>query len=1039
MTNFKIYKASAGSGKTYTLVKEYIKRGLQSNNKISQKSLLAMTFTNKAASEMKTRIVDTLFHFSQFPKKFPNESYVTLYRELKTELKYTETQLAEKSKTFLSDIIHYYGLFSVSTIDKFIHKIIRGFSYELNLPSNFEVEMDNEKMIEDSVLSLLDEIGLDNNLTNNLINYSRYKIKEDKNWDIQEDLFKISKQLFKDHTRLFTNNLTDPRIIQSKQKDLVLRIKSFEESFEAICSDIEKIIQGIPESVFLYKDLPRYLKKTRKKPYLDINISNRLQESIQNNRWYKKSETEDNKQKVDNISKKLFLSLKNLIQFINKDYADYLFFRTCYNSFFLVSVLGKIDQKINSIKEENHIIHISEFNQIIYKFLQTSSVPFIYEKIGNRYSHYFLDEFQDTSKTQWNNLTPLVDEALSSGGTCLIVGDGKQSIYRWRGGKVSQFLKLCNQEQDHALSHFPMSIESLETNYRSGKKIVDFNNRFFSFLSNNFQKPYNRLYQNLAQKSHFKETGYIEINMLNPQEEEIIEKTLQVLYEHIELIKQDNYNFSDIVVLTRSNKEITQIATYLTEKGVPIISSESLLLRNSPTIQFLLNNLSIMVDDADYLSKAKFLDYLINNNMIQTESIHETISHYAKTDNIQFQKFLYRSGLDWDINFLKRLNTYELVEMLIRVFKLDKNPNPYVSFFLDFVFEFSIKNQSSISDFLNYWNQKKDIVSIIIPPGINAVEIMTIHKSKGLQFPIVLFAFANWKEDLGKDQQWFNVSSFFETQNLEKNIITLLPLKRELENWPPPFPKHYLKHKSNILLDNINLLYVAMTRPKERLYVISNTDTRKGSIYKYFTDFIAQQPESKLHNDTFIDGEKIIQKPQSNILKTIEKPDFISENWRHRIKIREKRGFNKNLKQKYSIVWGALIHQIMEGVHVGEDIEMMLKRLNVMQKYGHQSYKIIKTEITKIINKKEIKHLFQPGLNTFSETTILNIDGATYRPDRVVEHTKAEASLIDYKTGEKKKSDIDQMKRYESILLQLGYKTIHKYLIYFLTKEIKKL
>jgi len=283
MATFNIYKASAGSGKTYTLVKEYIKRGLTAKHKISHKSLLAITFTNKAASEMKTRIVDTLFHFSNGPDNIKNNSYRTLYAELKIELKYTDSQLIERSTQLLSDIIHYYGSFSVSTIDKFIHKIIRGVSYELDLPSNFEVEMDNDKMIQEGELSLLDEIGLDKSLTKNLINYSNYKIHEDKTWDIQEDLVNVSKQLFKDHTSSFTKNLPDSKVTHKKQNELLLKINNFEKQIEHLRTDVENIITGIPDDVFLYKDLPRYLQKIRKTPYLDIMISNRLYESIQNN------------------------------------------------------------------------------------------------------------------------------------------------------------------------------------------------------------------------------------------------------------------------------------------------------------------------------------------------------------------------------------------------------------------------------------------------------------------------------------------------------------------------------------------------------------------------------------------------------------------------------------------------------------------------------------------------------------------------------------------------------------------------------------
>ena len=253
--------------------------------------------------------------------------------------------------------------------------------------------------------------------------------------------------------------------------------------------------------------------------------------------------------------------------YIDDDYSQFLFDKECYNSLFLVSVLSKINQKIEMIKNDNNIIHISEFNQIVMSFLSKSSAPFIYEKVGYRYNHYFVDEFQDTSYLQWNNLIPLVEEGLSSQGSCLIVGDGKQSIYRWRGGEVNQFLDLCNSGKKGQLSHFEPRVSSLDINYRSGYKIIDFNNQFFSYLSKKLTNDYNVLYDNLNQKPHSKEEGYIEIQLVHSSDNmDVTEKTLKSIDQHITGCTQDGYKLSDIFILARKNTEITQIATYLVER-----------------------------------------------------------------------------------------------------------------------------------------------------------------------------------------------------------------------------------------------------------------------------------------------------------------------------------------------------------------------------------------------------------------------------------------------------------------------------------------
>ena len=1041
MTIFQIYKASAGSGKTYTLVKEYIKCALSNNSKVSQKPLLAITFTNKAASEMKTRIIDALFNFSKGRENIKDSSSMNMYDDLKKELGYDHSKLVFKSSQLLSDIIHYYSLFSVSTIDKFIHKIIRGFTYELDLPSNFEVEMDGKRIIEEAVYSLLDNLESETSLTKDLIRYSSYKTVENKNWDIEQDLIKISTELFKDTSRGAIDNLTSAKSIKDKQKELRVHINSFEQKIKSYYNEIKTIIGGIADEVFIYQDLPRYLLKLNKAPYVDIIMSQRLQNSVQNNHWYKKTESESYKKQIDLISSSLCKKLKDLISFIQSHYSYYLFYRECYSSFFLLSVLIKIDKKINEIKKANSIIHISQFNQIILSFLKKNPAPYIYEKIGARFDHYFIDEFQDTSIIQWNNLVPLLEEALSVGGSCLIVGDGKQSIYRWRGGEVSQFLHLCHNHNKQALKQFPKIVKSLNVNYRSASEIVHFNNEFFSFLSHKLSSPYNNLYDQLNQSSYALDGGYVEISILDLKSRDIIDATLQLIYHNINDALTDKFNFSDIVILTRSNKEIGAIASFLTKKGIPIISSESLLLKQSPTVQFILDNFRIFLDESDYLAKAKLIEYLIFNDIIHLElqSPHEIIANFSKTNNLEFEIFLNEHGLSYNFKELSRLNIYELAEQLIRLYKIDKSNNQYVLFLLDFIYDFSVRENNSINDFLNFWNQKKDSVSIVTPSAINAVEIMTIHKSKGLQFPIVIFPFANWKEDLGKDKEWFNVESFFNKNESEPPIATLLPLKKSMENWPPPFPHEYDTHQAKIVLDNINLLYVAMTRPKKRLYIISNSDSKKGQIYAYFDAFLREKMTSKSTRRVFVKGERFNNTGYSEISKNIIKPVFISKDWRHRIRIKNSKVFNVEFKDKYSIHWGDLIHEIMAAIKSKSDIDSVLEYFSIKKQYGISTFNNINLQITRIMNNKKVKHLFQPNLNTFLETSILDVDGSIYRPDRVIVHDNDTASLIDYKTGKEKKSHFEQMDQYKTILIDLGYEKIEKYLIYLTTGTVKQI
>ncbi len=1029
--NLNIYKASAGSGKTYTLVKEYIKKLLSNKNNNPHRELLAITFTNKASSEMKTRIISTLYEFSKVKHA---SSYDSIYNTIKLELAYSDEQLIIESKKALSQILHSYSFFSVSTIDKFIYKIIKGFSYELELPSNFEVELDKDNIIQEGVMSLLDEIGFDTQLTNKLLAYSDYKTNQDKNWDIQEDLLQVSKELFKDQKFIFINELMDLKSISLRQKELIKSINQFEKSILNYQKNLSNLIQGIPASVFPYKALPTYIQKLKRTPFKELEISittnKRIYNSLINNVWAKKTASINEKNQINQISNTLNSSLNNLIKYIDANYPIYRFNKKCYSSLFLVSVLGRIDQKIASIKQENNIIHISEFNQIIFRFLMKNSVPFIYEKIGTRYNHYFIDEFQDTSIMQWRNLFPLVEESVSKGGSCLIVGDGKQAIYRWRGGDVEQFLEICDSNRQ--------GVASLNTNYRSGKEIVNFNNEFFKFLSKKLTGNYNRLYNKLDQKSAKNLSGFIELSFLDEKGQTLDSETLKLICEKVKDTVNDGYLYKDISILTRNNKEITKIAAFLTENDIPIISSESLLIKHSLSVEFLLNNLLIIQNQSDHFAKANLLEYLINNNMIMQNkiSVHQFISENSQTTNKEFQHLLNQFGFNFYLEKLTNINLYELVERLIRIFSLNKKDNIYINFFLDFVFEFSTRFKSSITDFLYYWDQKKDTASIIIPEGINAIEIMSIHKSKGLQFPVVIFPFANWKDDLGKDQKWFNVSSFFTGKKDNEPVITLLPLKQEIESWPKPFPQEYVNHKIQVLLDNINLLYVAMTRPEDRLYIISNLDSRRGNIYHYFLEFLTAQKNASFVENNFQSGEKLTSHTKISPVQNPTIKNIVSIGWRNRLRIRKNHVINKNVKQKYSIVWGDLIHKIMAGINTKDDIDKMLDHLEVETKYSLEIYNKIKNQILRIINSDKISHLFQVKLKIYSETSILSEDGQIYRPDRVVVNNNIEASLIDYKTGKKHASHKQQMHKYEEVLIKLKFKKVHKYIVYLTDGDI---
>ena len=738
-STYKIYNASAGSGKTFTLTKSYLKILVQSNNLDRFKTILAITFTNKAVGEMKARIIDML-------KLFSSDISLTephpMFEAICNELSISPEKLHSKSKLILKHIVHNYGGFDVSTIDGFTHRIIRTFAYDLNLPINFEVELDQDQLLNEAVDRLISRAGSDENLTNLLVDFAIEKADDDKSWDISHDFNKIAKLLVNENDITALNTLKNKSLEDFKalKKQLASQIKTIEnlivETAEATLNLINEC--GLQYDDFNRKSLPNHFEKLQRKDYNVSFDSNWQTDLIEGNTLYPKRVTEFIASTIESIQPNLsdaFTKTKALIYEVK-------FKKAVYRNITPLSVLNAIQKELDSLKEEQNKMLISEFNKIISNEIKNQPTPFIYERLGEKFKHYFIDEFQDTSTLQWQNLVPLLDNALSSAnGTTMLVGDAKQAIYRWRGGEAEQFIDLYNKTVNPF--HVEPNVLALETNYRSSKKIIGFNNSFFKFLSERYFSlaDYADLYQNSSQNKHSDYEGYVNLQFLDIQkEDDATELYASQTLETIQQCLDNDYALSDICVLVRKKKEGVKIANYLTEKGMNITSSETLLLKNSDKVDFLSNFLKLLIQPNNDELKIELLSFLAKQH--QVEDQHLFFESYLKRDLSNFFEGFKDLNIFLDKEKLLQQPLYELVEDLVRRFKLNKESDAYVQFYLDIVLEFTQKRNSDLVDFVTYFENKKDALSIVSPNNTNAVEIMTIHKSKGLEFPIVIFPFA---------------------------------------------------------------------------------------------------------------------------------------------------------------------------------------------------------------------------------------------------------------------------------------------------------
>ena len=1036
-TPFTIYNASAGSGKTYTLVQDYLKILFASNSLLTFRNILALTFTNKAVGEMKERIIETLKVFSD-ASIFEGSN--SMFETIATDLTIAPKVLHERSKLLLHTIVHNYAAFDISTIDKFNHKLIRTFAHDLKLPVNFEVELDTKTMLGKAVDKLIDKAGSDKELTKVLVDFAIEKTDDDKSWDISYDFNAISELLISENDIWFINLLKDKRLQDFKalKTNLQEQFKSYSEQVTEVAKTVLELIQEtqIEHTDFSSSYLPKHFMKLADGNF-NVSFSTKWQNDlIEGFPVYPKKVSEDVANTVEGIRQQLI----DAFQTTKKAIFQIKFLKNALNNITPLSVLGAIKHALDDLKEEENLLLISEFNAIINKEIKEQPTPFIYERIGEKFKHYFIDEFQDTSVLQWQNLIPLVANTISGEnlkgdtGTAMIVGDAKQAIYRWRGGRAEQFIDLYS---DGNPFHVEKVIKNLPSNYRSFREIVKFNNTFFDHIADfAFLNPKHQyIYKNAHQEVVYKDDGYVELSFLNIDDDDKNDMYCKAVLNSIEKALQNGFELKDICIIVRRKKEGVAIAEYLSSKQYSILSSETLMLKNAPEVNFIVNILTLAIQPKNDEIKIEVLRYLAEHQLV-LEDKHDFFSQLINNDVLSLFIALNDFGFAFDFNRFLQLPIYEAIESVVRQFKLNTTSNAYIQFFLDEVLDYSQKYNTSLSGFLDYWNRKKDTLSIVSPQGENAVQIMTIHKSKGLEFPVVIFPYANQGiyDDLNP-KIWFPV----EKKDFNGFSHLYLSLNKDFEDYNETSSIIYNEYQSELELDSINLLYVVLTRAAEQLFIISEFDvdkkTQTEKLNNYSGLFInylktINRWEDNTFTYSFGSPEKTSEEQPAKH-DTVYQNEFISTaKEAHNLNIVTSSGYLWNTFQEDAIEKGNLIHDIMSEIKTSEDIEYVLENYKHLGIINDSQYDALKTTVYNLVNHKQLQPYFRAEATIYNEQDIITKEGLILRPDRIVINSKNEVVIIDYKTGLSNSKHQEQLYDYQLVLEDMNYKVIKKILIY---------
>lgn len=1067
-----VYKASAGSGKTFTLAVQYIKQLI--DDPYSYKRILAVTFTNKATTEMKERILSQLYGIA-----ISNKSSDGYLKEIMKYSDRSEDEIRKTAAIALKNIIHDYSRFRIETIDSFFQSVMRNLARELELGANMSIELNNADVLSDAVDAMIEKLDRKSPALYWLIEYIEERIADDKRWNVSSEIKNFGRNIF-DESYIekgvnLRKKLQDQKFIPQYRKKLqemreavLEQMKGFNEHFLDIldCNGLE------------ISDLKRG--KTGIASYFNKIASGRLGNEIVTDTVVKCMESADNwaAQKAANREKVIALAGEVLIPVLeaaeDKRKKNGSILNTCELSLRYLNNLQLLMHIDNEVREQNlnhNRFLLSDTNALLHSLIREGDASFVYEKIGTTIDTVMIDEFQDTSRMQWENFRLLLQESLSQKEGSMIVGDIKQSIYRWRNG---DWKILAGLDKDKS---FKINSKTLDTNWRSEANIIRFNNEIFTSACNVLNGRYKETekedciqlinaYSDVRQKTSKKSNkGYVKVSFISDKEDNpYTEATLDLLSKEVDSLVNDGVKVNDIAILVRKNKSIPAIADYF-DKNTPyrVVSDEAFRLDASLAVCMLIDGLRYISEPEDRTACAR-LAVAYQRNILNKETDYNTVLLNNIEDYLpaEFRLLLPELNL---------MPLYKLLEKLFIIFSMDRinEQDAYLCAFYDSVTEYMNNNSSELTAFISYWNET--LCSRTIPSGeISGIRILSIHKSKGLEYHTVLLPFCDWK----MENETNNHLLWCKTNEKENDIppfceLDLTPVNYSSAMSESFFSDSYREEKLQLWVDNLNLLYVAFTRACKNLIVWCKYG-QKGTVSELMENSIAEVKNIELRtnlNETDGDegpedpvyefGELCIseekQKETStnrlipNVsavkikLESIETEIDFKQSNRSADFIRGEEDEASNNRSLY-IRQGQLLHTLFASVNEIGDLDKAIDRLvfeGVIESSSQE--KEIRIIAEKAFANDKVKEWYDGSWTLFNECAIIynDEDGSTQtrRPDRVMMKNN-EAVVVDFKFGKKKPEYVSQVKEYMELLQNMGYNNIRGYIWYVYSEEIEE-
>lgn len=1074
MSSLNIYSASAGSGKTYTLAGNFI--DLLITDPQQYAAILAVTFTNKATAEMKGRILENLYllaHPARDEQSKIKRTELVQYHIAQTGK--SEKEIALACRKALHAYLNDFSQFNVSTIDSFFQKIIRSFAYEANLPAGFNVELNTKLILQNAVDQLLLTIGNPQHaqLKKWVLAFIQSRMEEGRKWNIRGELLRLGQQVFSETLQTAGSDYQELLYNKEALTQYHASLRQIEQTYR---DDIKQLCQQAQQLMDRHRVDPEALANKSRNPLIGYlhpkkildyaklhKIAELLAISSDPESCIHKSAKEAQRAQVANCMQD---GLQNLLaqlgQRVTSGFRDYYTANLILKNFFALGITMDIRREVAAISREERLMLLPESTRLLNQIIDENEAPFIYEKTGVRYRHLMIDEFQDTSRLQWNNFKPLLLNSLSQNNHCMVVGDVKQSIYRWRNSDW----QLLNSRISSEVAPYESVRKSLQTNWRSKPHLIRFNNHLFELASkklsaqfaaiarqaltihpavSNAAQQIDEAYRDTVQEipnKEFTHSGYIKIQFperVTGSEHNEPDPILMELQASVSKLRENNLSYRDICILVRKNKEGSQIAQHLLNAGIPVISNESLLLGSSAAVNWIVASLRLVNDPFHQVA----LTQVQVMKLVWVDASASASDEPFHIDPLFEQKSRNRLE-ETPFHKWKGLPMLELCESIVDSLPrwIVEEQVVFVNAFLEAVRNFTLNQTVNLNDFLEWWDEKGVETSIAVPDDQDAVRIMTIHKSKGLQFKAILLPFVQWEIDRKPMEQsllWCNPSTepFLQVTPVPVPYTEALQVTHMVED--------YIEEKLLRYVDNLNLLYVAFTRAEDILMAWCPVKSRKTESaindFKDMADMMLDQVgtlyrsgrhENATWNETLREFEWGQIPVYSNLEATEKhKGRFFKRNpFESKLKIHPESKTMANRAHTAKALEGKWLHKLMEQIEATHDIEKVIQAYRFSGQIDPNDIHLWSNLIGEKLNQKEVKEWFSGKFQIHSETPIFT-QNETFRPDRVMT-LGTEAVVLDYKFGEQRHPDHQkQVLNYMLLLNKMGFTAIKGFVWYF--------